>query len=79
MGKLSLIPFTAETAIKSTLEIARSYKEKEKQLTIYLNGQAESIVNPRKASMMKRYVQKTKALTPDERSALADFILSHRD
>jgi cytochrome c551/c552 len=63
----------------SLKEIARSYKEKEKQLTIYLNGQAESIVNPRKASMMKRYVQKTKALTPDERSALADFILSHRD
>jgi cytochrome c551/c552 len=63
----------------SLKEIARSYKGKEKQLTSYLNGETESIVNPRKGSMMKRYVNKTKALTEDERRALADFILSHQD
>jgi cytochrome c551/c552 len=63
----------------SLKEIARSYKGKENQLANYLRGETESIVNPGKGAMMKRYIEKTKTLTEDERKALADFILGHQD
>jgi cytochrome c551/c552 len=63
----------------SLKEIARSYKGKEDQLANYLRGESESIVNPAKGDMMKRYIEKTKTLTEDERKALADFILGNQD
>ena len=46
-------------------------------LVSYLNGQGAAMVKPEKAGMMKRYVEKTKALTDHERVALADFIMGH--
>jgi cytochrome c551/c552 len=61
----------------SLKEIARSYKGKGNQLVSYLRGEAESIVNPGKGAMMKRYIEKTKGLTEDERKALAVFILNY--
>ncbi len=60
-------------------EIARYYKGNKNQLQSYLKGEAESIVNPEKGGMMKRYIEKTKALKEGERKALADFILRHKD
>ena len=58
--------------------IAAAYSGKKDQLIQYLKGQAESIVKPEKASMMKRYIQKTQALSDEDRMALADFVLSHK-
>ena len=63
----------------SLKEITQAYKGKENQLQSYLKGEAESIVNPEKGGMMKRYIEKTKVLKDEERKALADFILSHGD
>ncbi|MFH1293720.1 MAG: c-type cytochrome [Pseudomonadota bacterium] len=60
-------------------EIARMYKGKESQLLNYLNGEADSIVNPEKGDRMKRYIEKTKALKDEERKALSEYILSHGD
>ena len=57
--------------------IAQAYKGKENQLLSYLKGEAESIVNPGKGDMMKRQIEKTKALKETEIKALFDFIMSY--
>jgi cytochrome c551/c552 len=62
----------------SLMDIAQAYQGKQQQLAGYLNGQGAAMVKPEKAGMMKRYVEKTKALTDPERAALADFILGHK-
>ena len=61
----------------SLVDIAQAYQGKQPQLIGYLNGQEEAIVKPEKAGMMKRFIEKTKALTDQERVALSDFILRH--
>lgn len=62
----------------SLAEIAQSYQDKTDQLVRYLNGDADAIVKPEKAAMMKRYVERTKNLTDSERKSLADYIMSHK-
>jgi cytochrome c551/c552 len=62
----------------SIMDIAQVYEGKEQQLAGYLNGQGAAMVKPEKAGMMKRYVEKTKALTEQERAALVEFILGHK-
>jgi len=62
----------------SLTDIAQAYQGKQRQLLSYLNGQADAVVKPEKAGMMKRYVEKTKALTDPERTALADYIQGHK-
>ena len=61
----------------SLTEIARMYQGKEDQLTNYLNGEAEAIVKPDKAGMMKRHIEKTKQLSDGERKSIADFIMTY--
>ncbi len=61
----------------SLADIAQAYQGNQQQLIGYLNGQGGAIVKPEKAGMMKRFVEKTKALSDLERAALADFILGH--
>ncbi|MCJ7594118.1 MAG: c-type cytochrome [Desulfobacterales bacterium] len=61
----------------SLREVAQAYQGKEDQLMLYLKGEVEPIIKPEKASMMKRPLEKTKALSDEDRKALADFILSH--
>ena len=61
----------------SLADIAQAYQGKQQQLIDYLNGQGAAMVKPDKAAMMKRYVEKTRALTDQERVALADFIMGH--
>ena len=63
----------------SLKDIAQAYEGKETQLISYLKGETESIVNPAKGEAMKRYVEKTKALTDAERKALADFIMNRKN
>ena len=61
----------------SLTEISQAYQGKEAQLTQYLKGESNAIVRPEKGSLMKRKIEKIKALTDSDRKALADFILSH--
>ena len=59
----------------SLTEIAAAYQGKQEQLIQFLNGESESIVRPQKASIMKRYIKRTKALSDEDRKALADFLM----
>jgi len=61
----------------SLTEIAQMYQGKEDQLTRYLNGEAEAIVKPDKAGMMKRHIEKTKQLSDADRNSISDFIMSY--
>jgi cytochrome c len=61
----------------SLKEMAGAYHGKEDQLTSYLRGEAGPIVKPAEGNMMKRALEKTKALSDEDRKALADFIMSH--
>ena len=63
--------------IPSLPDLARAYNGKQQQLVRYLNGEADPIVKPERAITMKRQIEKTKALSDSERTALADFMLSH--
>jgi len=58
--------------VPSLVDIAQAYLGKKQQLIGYLNGQAGAIVKPEKAALMKRHVEKNKALTDPERTTLAD-------
>jgi cytochrome c len=62
----------------SLAEIVKAYQGKEALLLSYLRGESEAIVRPEKARLMKRYVEKTKALTDAERQTLVDFIMHHK-
>ena len=59
----------------SLAEISMAYQGKEEQLARYLGGESEAIVRPEKASLMKRYIEKTKELSDTDRKALTDFLL----
>jgi cytochrome c551/c552 len=63
--------------IPSLPDLAKAYKGKKEQLIRFFKGKAQSIVKPERAVTMKRQIEKTKALSDSERTALADFILSH--
>ena len=62
----------------SLAEIAAAYQGKPEQLIKYLQGESEAVVRPQKASIMKRYVKRTQALSDAERQALADYILGQQ-
>jgi cytochrome c len=61
----------------SLTDISQAYQGKEEQLMKYLKGESEAIVRPEKGSLMKRKIEKTKALSDSDRKALVNFILSH--
>jgi len=63
----------------SLKELAQAYQGKEGQLIGYLKGEAEPIIEQAKASMMKRPLEKTKSLSEEDRKALADFMMSHKN
>jgi len=63
--------------IPSLPELAKAYKGKKEQLIRYFNGEAQSIVNPERAGTMKRQIEKTKAMSDSDRTALADFLLGN--
>ena len=63
--------------IPSLPELANAYKGKKEQLIQYFKGEAHPIIHPKRAATMKRQIEKTKAMSDPERTALADFILSH--
>ncbi|MFZ0448028.1 MAG: c-type cytochrome [Desulfatiglandaceae bacterium] len=63
----------------SLREIAQSYQGKEERLISFFKGESESIIRPEKGMAMKRYIEKTKALSDSDRKALADYLLSHKE
>ncbi|MFZ0610868.1 MAG: c-type cytochrome [Desulfobacterales bacterium] len=69
-------PESASKVNPSLTEIAGLYQGKQDQLRQYLKGEAEAIVKPDKAGMMKRYIEKTKQLSDAERQSLAEFIMT---
>jgi cytochrome c551/c552 len=62
----------------SLAAIAESYRDNTEQLVRYLNGEADAIVKPDKAKLMKRYIERTKKLSASERKAIADYIMSYK-
>jgi cytochrome c len=70
-------PESASKVNPSLTEIAQIYQGKEDQLVRYLNGEAEAIVKPDKAGMMKRYIKKTKQLSDADRKSVADYIMTY--
>jgi cytochrome c551/c552 len=61
----------------SLLEMAKAYQGKEDPLIGNLKGETEPLIEWGKGSLMKRAIEKTKALSDADRKALVDFILSH--
>jgi cytochrome c551/c552 len=47
----------------SLREITRAYAGNEERLVIYLQGRTDPIINPGRGERMKRYIEKTKALS----------------
>ena len=72
-------PESSSKVNPSLKDIAQMYRGKENQLLQYLNGEAEAIVRPERASMMKRYIEKTKQLDDTGRKSIADFIMTYAD
>lgn len=62
----------------SLSEIAQAYSGKADQLLQYLKGDAGPILKPESGATMKRYVEKTKALSEADRKPLADFIMGKK-
>jgi len=78
LGCMSCHKIESSSKVNPSLtDIARTYQGKEAQLVSYLKGEAEPIIRPEKAGMMKSKLEKTKALSDSDRKALVDFILSH--
>ena len=68
----------ADTVGPSLKKLAKAYDGKKDQLVKFLKGQADPIVDPAKAAIMKAQLTTVKGLPEDQISALADFILSHK-
>lgn len=72
-------PESSSKVNPSLKDIAQMYRGKENRLLQYLNGEAEAIVKPERANMMKRYIEKTKQLDDTGRKSIADFIMTHAE
>jgi cytochrome c551/c552 len=59
--------------------ISEAYLNKEDQLMRYLKGEAEPIINPERAGMMRRYIKMTQSLSDEERKILVDFMMGHKN
>jgi cytochrome c len=65
------------TSNPSLKDISLAYRGRVDRLQKYLQGESEPIINLGRAGIMKRYVEKTKALSASERKTLADYLVSH--
>ena len=59
-------------------DIAKVYSGKKAQLEDYLAGKAEPQVEPGKAHMMKRYLEKLAAMSAEDRAAIAGYMLGEK-
>ncbi|MFC1495530.1 c-type cytochrome [Thermodesulfobacteriota bacterium] len=60
----------------SLTEIGKAYNGNEEMLISYLQGKSEPLVNKERASVMKRYIEKTKALSQKDIKSLVEYILN---
>ena len=58
-------------------DISAAYADNKEGLTTFLAGEGTPIVDPAQEAVMAPQVEITKALSDEERTALAEFILSH--
>lgn len=59
----------------SLKEIGKAYNGDESRLISYLKGESEAVVRKERAGVMKRYIDKTKALSREDMKSLAEYIL----
>jgi cytochrome c len=59
----------------SVAKIAEAYAGKKAELEKYLAGKGEAVVEPEKSSKMDKNLEKTKAMSDEERTALASYLL----
>jgi cytochrome c551/c552 len=62
----------------SIKEIAQAYHGNVDQLIDYFQGKTKPKLNPEKAKLMEKYLEKTKAMSSDDRQSLANYILGHQ-
>ncbi len=67
-----------ETIGPALTKIAATYASKKDDLVRFLSEEGQPIVYPDKFAIMKPNLLKTKALSKEDRSALADYILSQK-
>lgn len=53
------------------------YGDNKDGLIAFLNGEGDAIVDPEQAAIMAPQVETTKAMSTEERNAIADYMLSH--
>jgi cytochrome c551/c552 len=58
--------------------IANAYQGKKEQLIKFLNREAKPIVVPEEFAMMNAFLLSTKRMSNDERTALAEYILTNK-
>jgi cytochrome c len=61
----------------SIQEIAKIYKDKKGDITTFLKGNAEPIVDPSQFEVMKTNFPVTQAMSEDELKAIESYIYSH--
>ena len=66
----------AKTVGPSLMEISSAYSENNEGLTSFLNGEGEAIVDPAQEAVMSPQLESTKAMSDEERKALAEYILN---
>ena len=62
----------------SLQQIAKGYAGQADRLNDYLAGKSEAKLEPAKAQIMASHVEQTKALSPAQRKALVDYLLSFK-
>ena len=65
-----------KTVGPSLKNIATSYADNAEGLTAFLNGEGEAIVDPAQAAVMAPQVEVTKKMSPEDRNAITDYMLS---
>ncbi len=64
-----------KTVGPSIKEIKEAYADNSAGLVAFLNGEGEAIVDVAQAAVMAPQVETTKAMTAEEREAIADYLL----
>ncbi|WP_457639388.1 c-type cytochrome [Persephonella sp.] len=68
---------SAEGVGPSLKRISQAYKDNKEGLIQFLKGNGKAIVDPQKFNIMAPQLNATKAMTDEELSKMADYILEH--
>ena len=67
---------TINTIGPSVKEISEAYKGNKQALKEYLQGKRKPIVEPKKSSLMERFIRKTKNFSEKELNAIVEYLTS---